>query len=218
VITGYAATIDPARYGYGLAAYTYLKISRHIWKSYGSAGRPALDRGRALVSGEFDMVLLVRTRDATSLRDLVSRELQGMPDVLSTQTVLIFAEMAPSQGAAAQVSTIWPARRGCWPGSRSSETAEGVLGINPESTRLVALVVAASAALAGAVWWRPDRRLLVLALLVAASAVVFDIAELSHRITLSDAPVATFAALVGAGHLIILAVAARLLAARREQA
>lgn len=48
----------------------------------------------ALVTGDYDLVLLVRTRDATSLRDLVLTELQVMPDVLSTQTPLIFDEMA----------------------------------------------------------------------------------------------------------------------------
>jgi DNA-binding Lrp family transcriptional regulator len=105
VVTGYTATIDPERYGYGLAAYIYVKISQHSWKVVRERliALPEVAHG-ALVSGEFDLVLLVRTRDATSLRDLVLTELQGMPDVLSTQTVLIFDEMAPSQGAAAQVS------------------------------------------------------------------------------------------------------------------
>jgi DNA-binding Lrp family transcriptional regulator len=49
----------------------------------------------ALVSGEHDIMLLVRTRDAASLRDLVLTRLQGMPEVASTQTVLIFDELSP---------------------------------------------------------------------------------------------------------------------------
>jgi DNA-binding Lrp family transcriptional regulator len=47
----------------------------------------------ALVSGENDLVLLVRTHDAASLRDLVLNRFQAMPDVLSTQTVFILDEM-----------------------------------------------------------------------------------------------------------------------------
>jgi DNA-binding Lrp family transcriptional regulator len=49
----------------------------------------------ALVSGEYDLVLLVRTRDVGTLRDLVLTRLQDMPEVLSTQTVLIFDDLVP---------------------------------------------------------------------------------------------------------------------------
>ncbi len=40
-------------------------------------------------------MLLVRTRDAASLRDVVLTRLQGMPEVASTHTVLIFDELSP---------------------------------------------------------------------------------------------------------------------------
>ena len=49
----------------------------------------------ALVSGEYDIVLLVRTRDVGTLRELVLERLQDMPEVLSTQTVLIFDDLVP---------------------------------------------------------------------------------------------------------------------------
>jgi DNA-binding Lrp family transcriptional regulator len=39
-------------------------------------------------------MLLVRTRDAAALRDLVLTRLQGMPEVNATQTVLIFDELS----------------------------------------------------------------------------------------------------------------------------
>jgi DNA-binding Lrp family transcriptional regulator len=48
----------------------------------------------ALVSGDHDLVLLVRTRDAAGLRDLVLNTFQTMPHVVSTQTVLILEELA----------------------------------------------------------------------------------------------------------------------------
>ncbi len=94
VITGYRAIVDPYRYGYGVSAYVYLKISQHSWKSVRRRmlDIPEVEHG-ALVSGDNDIVLLVRTRDTIALRDLVLTRFQGMPDVLSTQTVLIFDEL-----------------------------------------------------------------------------------------------------------------------------
>jgi DNA-binding Lrp family transcriptional regulator len=94
VITGYTATVDPQKVGYGLTAYVYLKISQHSWKSvrHQIMATPEVEHA-ALVSGENDLVLLVRTVDAVSLRELVLDRLQAMPDVLSTQTVLIFDEL-----------------------------------------------------------------------------------------------------------------------------
>ena len=49
----------------------------------------------AFVSGEHDILLRVRTHDATSLRDVVLTRLQEMPEVRATQTVLIFEELEP---------------------------------------------------------------------------------------------------------------------------
>lgn len=94
VITGYTATIDPEAYGLGMAAYVYLKVSQHSWKSVRRRvmAIPEVVHG-AVVAGENDIVLLVRTRDAASLRDVVMTRLQAMPDVLSTKTELIFDEL-----------------------------------------------------------------------------------------------------------------------------
>jgi DNA-binding Lrp family transcriptional regulator len=95
VITGYSATIDPERYGYGISAYVYLKISQHSWKTVRRQVLqiPEVWHG-ALVSGENDLVLLVRTQDAASMRELVLNTFQTMPDVLATQTVLILDELS----------------------------------------------------------------------------------------------------------------------------
>ena len=49
----------------------------------------------ALISGEHDILLRVRTHDAASLRDVVLTRLQEMPEVRATQTVLIFEELEP---------------------------------------------------------------------------------------------------------------------------
>jgi DNA-binding Lrp family transcriptional regulator len=99
VITGYTATIDPQRYGYGVSAYVFLKISQQSWKSVRQRilAIPEVEQG-ALVAGEHDIVLLVRTRDAASLRDLVLTRFHEAGDVLSTQTELIFDELPPVPG------------------------------------------------------------------------------------------------------------------------
>ncbi|MGI8666872.1 MAG: Lrp/AsnC family transcriptional regulator [Jatrophihabitans sp.] len=95
VITGYSATIDPERYGFGISAYVYLKISQHSWKAVRRRISQIPEVWHcALVSGDNDLVLLVRTQDAASMRELVLNTFQTMPDVLSTQTVLILDELA----------------------------------------------------------------------------------------------------------------------------
>jgi DNA-binding Lrp family transcriptional regulator len=95
VITGYAALVDPVRYGYGLSAYVYLDIAQQTWKT---VRRHLLDMPEvdhvALISGEHDILVRVRAHDASTLRDVVLTRLQDMPEVRSTQTVLIFEELA----------------------------------------------------------------------------------------------------------------------------
>jgi DNA-binding Lrp family transcriptional regulator len=94
VITGYTTTVDPQRYGYGVSAYVFLKISQQSWKPVRERilAIPEVEQG-ALVAGEHDIVLLVRTRDAASLRDLILTRFHEDPDILSTQTELIFDEL-----------------------------------------------------------------------------------------------------------------------------
>jgi DNA-binding Lrp family transcriptional regulator len=96
VITGYAAQIDPVRYGYALSAFVYLDIAQRSWKSVRGQLRamPEVDYV-ALVSGEHDILLRVRARDAVSLRDVVLTRLQELPEVRASQTVLIFEEANP---------------------------------------------------------------------------------------------------------------------------
>src|ERR1700685_3731668 len=70
VITGYAALIDPVRAGYALSAYVYLDIAQRSWKTVRGQllSMPEIDHV-ALVSGEHDLPLRVRARDAVSRRE-----------------------------------------------------------------------------------------------------------------------------------------------------
>jgi DNA-binding Lrp family transcriptional regulator len=96
VITGYTAVVDPVRFGYGLSAYVYLKIEQQSWKAVRDRvlAMAEVDHA-ALVSGENDIVLLIRAADTAALRDFVLTGLQEIPQVLGTQTVLIFDESGP---------------------------------------------------------------------------------------------------------------------------
>ena len=101
MITGYAALVDPVRYGYALSAYVYLDIAQRSWKSVRGQllAMPGVDHV-ALVSGEHDILLRVRARDAIDLRDVVLTRLQEIPEVRATQTVLIFEEAEPATARA----------------------------------------------------------------------------------------------------------------------
>lgn len=93
VIRGFTARVDHERAGRGASAYITLKIVQDSWR----AVRDALARlpgtvHIALVSGEFDVLLLVHTQDNRALRDLVLTRIQAIPDVLSTHTLLVFEE------------------------------------------------------------------------------------------------------------------------------
>jgi DNA-binding Lrp family transcriptional regulator len=100
VITGYTATVDPARLGYGLSAYVYLRIEQQSWKAVRDRLLAMVEvEHAALVSGEYDIVLLVRAADAAALRDFVLARVQEIPEVLATQTVLVFDESAPRNRA-----------------------------------------------------------------------------------------------------------------------
>src|ERR1700712_1229693 len=94
IISGYTAVIDPDRLGYGVSAYIYLRIAQQSWKDVRqSIGLIDEVDHAALISGDDDLVLLVRTSDAAALRNLVLDKMQTLPGVLSTKTVLILDEL-----------------------------------------------------------------------------------------------------------------------------
>lgn len=100
VITGFTATVDPAAYGHGLSAYVTVKIHQRSWKTFRErlADVPEVEHA-ALVSGDYDMLLLVRTTDAHELRDLVLERLHSLPEVVTTQTLFILDEVTPDRVA-----------------------------------------------------------------------------------------------------------------------
>ena len=94
VILGYQARIDPDRLGLSISALVHLRIAQQTWKDVRERIEAVPEVWHAtLVSGDYDLVLLVRTTDAAALRDLVLNRLQTIPGVRATHTLLVLDEM-----------------------------------------------------------------------------------------------------------------------------
>lgn len=94
VITGYAAIIDESRTGLATSAYITLSVKQNTWRDVRERLRAIPEvRHMALVGGDFDVILLVRAADNAALRRLVLDELQAVPGILATRTILIFEDL-----------------------------------------------------------------------------------------------------------------------------
>lgn len=93
VIRGFTARVDHERAGHGASAYITLKIVQNSWWTVREklVTLPGVVH-IALVSGDFDVLLLVHTVDNRSLRELVLTRLQAIEEVLSSRTLLVFEE------------------------------------------------------------------------------------------------------------------------------
>lgn len=96
VIRGYRAEIDPVAYGLTTSAYITLNLRQANWKEIRQQLRtlPGVVH-IALVGGEFDVIMLVRAIDNTDLRRVVLDQIQSIPGVLNTRTLLVFEEPEP---------------------------------------------------------------------------------------------------------------------------
>ncbi|MEU6174884.1 Lrp/AsnC family transcriptional regulator [Streptantibioticus parmotrematis] len=93
IIRGFTARVDHERAGQGASAYITLKIVQNSWRTVREQllTLPGVAH-IALVSGDFDVLLLVHTPDNRSLRELVLTRIQAVPEVLSSRTLLVFEE------------------------------------------------------------------------------------------------------------------------------
>ena len=97
VISGFTATVDPAVLGFGVAALVFLDVEQHDWRGLRDelAALPGVEY-LAMCAGRFDMVIVVRAESIGALRDVLLEQIQRMPDVKSTETVLILDEIRRS--------------------------------------------------------------------------------------------------------------------------
>jgi DNA-binding Lrp family transcriptional regulator len=93
VITGYTVRTDPVLLGHHASAYVTLAIEQASWQLVRDRLRdiPEIEH-MALVGGDFDVILLVRAKDARDLRRIVLEEIQAIPSIRSTRTTLIFED------------------------------------------------------------------------------------------------------------------------------
>ena len=93
VITGFTATVDPAKVGHGVAALILVNVEQNEWRKARDEllGLPGVEY-LAFTSGGFDMVVLVRVPTIEDLRDVVLDHLHGATHVKSTQTVFVLDE------------------------------------------------------------------------------------------------------------------------------
>ena len=94
VITGFTATIDPQAVGLGVAALVFIDIEQHDWRTLRTelaaiAGVEYL----AMCAGRFDLMLIARAESIPALRDVLLEQIQRIPGVRSTESVVILDEL-----------------------------------------------------------------------------------------------------------------------------
>lgn len=93
VVTGFAARVAPEPAGLGTSAYIALTIQQNTWREVSAElARVRYVEHVALLSGEHDVLALVRAPDNATLRDVVLDRVQRIAGVLSTRSWLVFEE------------------------------------------------------------------------------------------------------------------------------
>lgn len=94
VIQRFSAIIDPEKVGLRASAYVTLNVRQDSWRELRQQLMTIPEvQHIALVGGEFDVLLLVRTKDNADLRRVVFSVLQPIAGVVSTRTLLIFDDV-----------------------------------------------------------------------------------------------------------------------------
>lgn len=94
VVTGFTAQLNPQRAGLGTSAYVTAMIEQNAWRDISRKLQaiPYVEHV-ALVTGDFDVLVLVRAPDNLALRKVVLESIQAVPGVRSTRTWLVFDEV-----------------------------------------------------------------------------------------------------------------------------
>jgi len=94
VITGFTATVDPQAVGLGVAALVFIDIEQHDWRTLRAelAAIPGVEY-LAMCAGRFDLMLIARAENIPALRDVLLGQIQRIPGVRSTESVVILDEV-----------------------------------------------------------------------------------------------------------------------------
>jgi DNA-binding Lrp family transcriptional regulator len=95
VIRRFTVDVDHRKLGLPIAALVLVSVVQHAWRGVGERLRhmPGVD-WLALSTGSYDYIVLVRAPDIDHLRDVILDGLQAIPDVSSTQTLLLLDELS----------------------------------------------------------------------------------------------------------------------------
>jgi DNA-binding Lrp family transcriptional regulator len=94
VIRRFTVEVDPRKLGLPIAALVLVNVVQHAWRGVGERlRRLAGVEWLALSTGSFDYVLLVRAPDIDHLRDVILDDLQSIPEVQSSQTLVLLDEL-----------------------------------------------------------------------------------------------------------------------------
>lgn len=101
VIRRFTVDVDHRKLGLPIAALVLVNVVQHSWRGVGDRLRhlPGLE-WMALSSGTFDYVLLVRAPDIDHLRDVILGDLQAIPEIRSSQTLVLLDEPGLDPGGA----------------------------------------------------------------------------------------------------------------------
>ena len=93
VIRSVRADVDPAKVGLTIGAVVLGDIEQASWRAVRKQllALPGVEY-IALTSGGHDFMLIVRAPDMAALRDLVLLKLHDMPEIRTTQTMLMLDE------------------------------------------------------------------------------------------------------------------------------
>jgi DNA-binding Lrp family transcriptional regulator len=102
VVTGFSAQVDPQLAGLGTSAYVLLTVEQTAWRELKTSLRKIqYVEHIALVGGDFDVLLLVRTPDNATLRQVVLEQIHAVKGIRGSRTWLVFEE---SSGSARAIS------------------------------------------------------------------------------------------------------------------
>ncbi len=92
-IRGYTTILDRKALGFSVTALVMARVNQNNWREAREAiqGLPSV-KYAGLVTGDHDLVMTVQATDIDSLRDVVLREINGLPSIHTTRTMLILDE------------------------------------------------------------------------------------------------------------------------------
>ncbi|HZP28354.1 MAG TPA: Lrp/AsnC family transcriptional regulator [Acidimicrobiia bacterium] len=94
VIAGYEVRVEPRAVGLDVAALIFLNADQSKWRQLWAKLQTIPEvQFMGLATGDFDVVVLVRTATPEDLRDVVLERLHSLPEVRSTRTMLLLQDL-----------------------------------------------------------------------------------------------------------------------------